>query len=39
MKMLKRMVPKINSCGTPDDKTWKTLHVLFILTFCFLPFK
>ena len=34
MKMLKRMGPKIDPCGTPDNKTWKTLHVLFI--FCIL---
>ena len=39
MKMLKRMGPKIEPCGTPDNKTWKTLYVLFIFTFCFLPFN
>ena len=39
MKMLKRMGPKIDPCGTQDNKTWKTLYVLFICTFSFLPFK
>ena len=39
MKMLKRMGPKIDPCGTPDNKTWETLYVLFIFTFCFLPLK
>ena len=32
MKMLKRNGPKIDPCGTPDNKTWKTLYVLFIFT-------
>ena len=32
MKMLKRMGPKIDLCGTPDNKIWKTLYVLFIFT-------
>ena len=36
MKMLKRMGPKIDSYGTPDNKTWKTLYVLFTFTFCCL---
>ena len=39
MKMLKRMGPKIDPCGTQDNKTWKALYVLFICTFSFLPFK
>ena len=39
MKMFKRMGPKIDPCGTQDNKTWKTLYVLFIFTFSFLPFK
>ena len=39
MKMFKRMGPKIDPCGTQDNKTWKTLYVLFIFTFFFLPFK
>ena len=39
MKTLKRMKPKIDICGTPDNKTWKTLYVSFIFTFCFLLFK
>ena len=39
MNMLKRMGPKIDPCGTSDNKTWKTLYVLLIFTFCFLPFK
>ena len=39
MKMLKRMGPKIDPCKTPDNKTWKTLYVLVIFTFYFLPFK
>ena len=39
MKMLKRMGPKIDPCGTPNNKTYKAINVLFIFTFCFLPFK
>ena len=31
--------PKIDPCGTQSNKTWKTLYVLFIFTFCLLPFK
>ena len=33
------MGPKIDPCGTPDNKTRKALYVLFYFTFCFLPFK
>ena len=39
MKMLKRMEPRIDPCGTPDHKIWKTLYVLLIFNFCFLPYK
>ena len=39
MKMLKRMGSKIDPCGTPDNKTLKTLYVLFTFTFCFLLLK
>ena len=39
VKMLKRMEPKIDPCGTPDNKTLKTLYVCFIFTFYFLPLK
>ena len=33
------MKPKIDPCGTADNKTWKTLYVLFVFTFCFLLFE
>ena len=36
MKMLKRMGPKIDPCGTQVNKTWKTLYVLFTFIFSFL---
>ena len=39
MKMLKRMGPKTDPCGTANNKTYKTIDLLFIFTFCFLPFK
>ena len=35
IKMLKRTRPKIDSCGTIDNNTWKTLYVLSIFTFLF----
>ena len=37
MKMLKRTRPNIDFWGTIDNKTWKTLYVLFIFTFFFYP--
>ena len=33
------MEPKIDPCGAPDNKARKTLYVIFIFTFYFLPFK
>ena len=39
IQISKTMKPKIDPCGTPDNKTWKKLYALFIFTFCFQPFK
>ena len=32
MKILKRMGPKSDPCGTPDNKTWKTLYLQILFS-------
>ena len=39
MKMLKRIGPMIDPCGTPDFINWNKLLIPFILTDCFRFFK
>ena len=39
IKKLKSIGPNIEPWGTPDKKTWKSLYMLLIFTFCFLRFK
>ena len=38
-RILKRIGPNTEPCGTPDKMFWNALKMLFILTFYFRSFK
>ena len=39
IKMLKKIGPNMEPCGTPESNSLKGLYVLLILTFCLRRFK